>query len=142
MTIDPAVIKSSFALVEPHGAEVAAYFYRNLFEHNPSLRGLFAAHLDEQQERLWAALGALVTHLEDVDTLVGLLQELGRRHAGYGARPEHFPAVGASLIATLAHFAGPAWTAETESSWAAVHEVITSTMGTALAAADPSPTAG
>ncbi|MGW6919103.1 globin domain-containing protein [Kitasatospora sp. NPDC054939] len=135
MTINPVLIKSSFAVVEPHGTAVTGYFYRHLFEHNPGVRGLFAAHLDEQQDRLWAALGALVTHLEDTDTLVGILQDLGRRHAGYGALAEHFPAVGASLIATLQHYAGEAWSPETEESWAAVYGVVTDVMGDALTAA-------
>ncbi|WP_371480573.1 globin family protein [Kitasatospora sp. NBC_00315] len=139
MTIDPALVKSSFAIVEPHGADVAGYFYQHLFEHNPSVRGLFAEHLADQQDRLWAALGALVTHLEDTDTLVGILQGLGARHAAYGALPEHFPAVGASLLATLSHFAGPeAWTPEVEASWTAVYAVVADTMGQALTAAGPS----
>lgn len=133
MSIDPTLVKSSFAAVEPHGTEVTAYFYRHLFEHHPGVRGLFAAHLDEQQDRLFAALGALVTHLEDTDTLVGILQDLGRRHAGYGALPAHFPAVGASLLATLEHFAGDAWTPETAASWTAVYGVVTDVMGAALA---------
>jgi len=133
VTINPVLIKSSFAIVEPHGPEVAAYFYRHLFEHNPGVRSLFAEHLGEQQDRLWSALGALVTHLEDTETLVGLLEELGRRHAGYGALPAHFPAVGASLLATLRHFAGEAWTPETEASWTAVYGVVSETMGQALA---------
>jgi len=141
VTINPVLIKSSFAVVEPHGSEVTAYFYRHLFEHDPAVRPLFAEHLDEQQDRLWAALGTLVTHLEDTDTLVGVLQDLGRRHAAYGALPGHFPAVGASLLATLAHFAGDAWTPETEASWTAVYGVVADTMTAALTAAGPAASA-
>ncbi|WP_354641432.1 globin family protein [Kitasatospora camelliae] len=132
------MIKSSFAVVEPHGSQVTAHFYRHLFEHNPQVRGLFAEHLDEQQDRLWAAVGALVTHLEDTETLVGILRDLGRRHAGYGAVPEHFPAVGASLLAALEHFAGDAWTPEAAESWTAVYGVVAGTMGEAMAEAVPS----
>ncbi|MFF2042996.1 globin domain-containing protein [Kitasatospora sp. NPDC058170] len=139
MTINPVLIKSSFAVVEPHGPAVAGYFYQHLFEHNPGVRGLFAEHLDEQQDRLWAALGALVTHLEDADTLIPLLRDLGARHAGYGALVDHFPAVGASLLATLAHFAGEAWTPETEASWTAVYGVIADTMGQGLTTAQTGP---
>ncbi|MFC9325194.1 globin domain-containing protein [Kitasatospora sp. NPDC057015] len=139
MTINPVLIKSSFAIVEPHGAAVTAYFYQHLFEHNPELRPLFAEHLDDQQNQLWAALGALVTHLEDTETLVGILTGLGTRHARYGALPEHFPAVGASLLASLRHFAGEeAWTPEVEASWTAVHGVVTATMSEAITAAQSS----
>ncbi|WP_344464694.1 globin family protein [Kitasatospora kazusensis] len=137
MTINPGLIKSSFALVEPYGPEAAAHFYRHLFEHHPDVRDLFAEHLDDQQDRLWSALGALVTHLEDTGTLLPFLRELGRRHAGYGALPAHFPAVGASLIATLRHYAGTAWTPETEASWLAVYGTVSSTMAEALTEALP-----
>ncbi|MEV6977696.1 globin domain-containing protein [Kitasatospora sp. NPDC093806] len=135
MTIDPVLIKSSFAVVEPHGTAVAGYFYQHLFEHTPAVRDLFAAHIDEQRDRLWAALGTLVAHLDDTDTLVGILRDLGARHAGYGALVDHFPAVGASLLATLAHYAGDAWTAETEESWTALYGVIADTMGRGLTSA-------
>jgi len=37
---------------------------------------------------------------------------------GYGALPEHFPAVGVSLLATLRHFAGDAWSPQAEAAWA------------------------
>ncbi|MFJ5230424.1 globin domain-containing protein [Kitasatospora sp. NPDC088391] len=132
MTIDPVLIRASHAVVEPHGSEVTAYFYAHLFEHNPDVRKLFAEHLNEQQDRLWDALGTLVAHLDDTDTVVGVLRELGRRHAGYGALPEHFPAVGASLLAALAHFAGDAWTPEIEASWTALYGVVADVMGAAL----------
>ncbi|MFF5407255.1 globin family protein [Streptomyces misionensis] len=128
MTADIALIRSSFAAVQPHGSQVTEYFYDHLFTHHPGVRPLFAAHLDEQRDRLWAALGALVANLENTETLTGMLQNLGRRHAGYGALAEHYPAVGASLIATLRHHAGDAWTPAVEESWTAVYGVISSTM--------------
>ncbi|MFI9783219.1 globin domain-containing protein [Kitasatospora sp. NPDC051984] len=132
VTIDSALIKSSFAAVEPHGSDVTAYFYAHLFEHNPDVRKLFAEHLNDQQDRLWAAISTLVDKLDDTDTVVEVLQGLGRRHAGYGALPEHFPAVGASLLAALAHFAGDAWTPETAAAWTALYGVVAEVMGGAL----------
>ncbi|MFE7711986.1 globin domain-containing protein [Streptomyces sp. NPDC057486] len=128
MNADFSLIRSSFAAVQPYGSQVTEYFYDHLFAHHPSVRPLFAAHLDEQRDRLWAALGALVANLENTDTLIGMLESLGRRHAGYGALAEHYPAVGASLIAALRHFAGDAWTPAVEESWTAVYGVISSTM--------------
>lgn len=128
VTPDPLLIQSSFAAVQPHGPQVTAYLYDHLFTRHPDLRPLFAAHLNEQRDRLWAALGALVANLENPDTLVNLLQNLGRRHVGYGALAEHYPAVGESLIAALRHYAGDAWTPAVEESWTAVYGVISGTM--------------
>ncbi|UWE09099.1 globin family protein [Actinacidiphila bryophytorum] len=128
MTADLSLIRSSFTAVQPHGTQVTEYFYEHLFANNPQVRPLFATHLDEQRDRLWAALGALVSNLENTEALTSMLQNLGRRHAGYGALAEHYPAVGASLIATLQHYAGDEWTPAVEESWTAVYGVISSTM--------------
>lgn len=45
------------------------------------------------------------------------LQGLGRDHRKFGTRSECYPAVGASLLATLAHFSGGAWTEDLASEW-------------------------
>lgn len=128
MTTELSHIRSSFAAVQPYGTQVTDYFYEHLFANNPGVRPLFAAHIGEQRDRLWAALGALVNNIENTETLTGMLQNLGRRHVGYGALAEHYPAVGASLIASLRHFAGDAWTPAVEESWTAVYGVISTTM--------------
>ena len=131
MALDHSLIRSSFEAVKPHGSQVTEYFYDHLFANNPGVRPLFSAHLDAQRDRLWAALGALVANLDKTDTLVGMLQNLGRRHAGYGALPEHYPAVGESLIAALRHYAGDAWSPEVEKAWVEAYDVISSTMAAA-----------
>lgn len=128
MTLDTALIKHSFTAVEPNGTAVTGYFYDHLFQHNPGVRPLFAEHIGEQRDRLWAALGVLVAKLDDLDAVVNVLSGLGRRHVGYGALPEHYPAVGASLLATLEHFAGEAWTADVAAAWTELYGVIAETM--------------
>ncbi|MFD0327385.1 globin domain-containing protein [Streptacidiphilus monticola] len=88
--------------------------------------------MEEQEDRLWNALGGLVANVEDTESVTRILRSLGTRHVGYGALPEHFPAVGASLLATLRHFAGEAWTPQIEESWTALYGVITATMSEAM----------
>ncbi|MFC5910574.1 globin domain-containing protein [Streptacidiphilus monticola] len=132
MTFDPTLIASSFAAVEPHGVKITKYFYEHLFDNNPGVRPLFARHMEEQEDRLWNALGGLVANVEDTESVTRILRSLGTRHVGYGALPEHFPAVGASLLATLRHFAGEAWTPQIEESWTALYGVITATMSEAM----------
>lgn len=128
MTLETALIRESFAAVEPHGTAVTGYFYDHLFEHNPDVRPLFAEHIGAQRDRLWTVLGVLVAKLDDLDTVVNVLSALGQRHVGYGALPEHYPAVGASLLATLEHFAGEAWTDEVAAAWTDLYAVIAQTM--------------
>ncbi|MFF9407554.1 globin domain-containing protein [Streptomyces anandii] len=133
MTLDTALVTRSFAAVEPYGPDVAAYFYDHLFAHNPEVRGLFAAHMDEQRDRLWAALRTLVANLGKPQNLQNILDGLGRRHAAYGALPEHYPAVGASLLATLEHFASDSWDSATAQAWSALFGIVSAAMTGAAA---------
>jgi hemoglobin-like flavoprotein len=134
--MDPQRLKENFALVGGHGEDVAAYFYSDLFERNPGLRGMFPAAMAKQQEKLLAALSQIVTLVDNTPELVPFLQDLGRQHQGFGVRPEHFPEVGASLIATLAHFSGPKWDADLEQDWAAAYGVVAQVMQDAAAGAE------
>ena len=46
------------------------------------------------------------------------MQALGRRHAGYGVRPEHYDTVGAALLWTLEQGLGDAFTDDVRAAWA------------------------
>ncbi|MCP2339731.1 globin domain-containing protein [Actinomadura rupiterrae] len=126
--MDVQRLKDNFALVGGHGEDVASYFYADLFERDPQLRKLFPASMAKQHEKLLAALSHIVGHVDDTDELVPFLRDLGVRHNGFGVVAEYYPQVGASLIATLEHFSGPAWTPELEADWAAAYGVVAQVM--------------
>jgi hemoglobin-like flavoprotein len=126
--MDPQRIKDNFALVTKHGDDVAAYFYSDLFERDPGLRSMFPAAMGKQHEKLLGALSQIVSLVDDTPELVPFLQDLGRRHQGFGVSPEHYPEVGASLVNTLSHFSGPAWTPELEQDWATAYGLVAQVM--------------
>ncbi|AUG78376.1 Putative oxidoreductase [Kitasatospora sp. MMS16-BH015] len=128
MSFDPAVIRASFAIVELRADHAAKYFYTHLFAHNPELRQLFPADLAEQRDRLFASLTELVLRTDDLDGLTGYLRALGRDHRKFQAQPEHYPAIGASLIAALRQFSGHSWTPEIEKAWTEAYTVISQVM--------------
>ncbi|WP_176611760.1 globin domain-containing protein [Actinomadura sp. WMMB 499] len=133
--MDAQRLKRNFALVGEHGIDVAEYFYADLFEQNPQVRSLFGGAMAKQHEKLLAALSHIVGAVDDEAELVPYLRDLGRRHNGFGVVAEHYPHVGASLIATLAHFSGPEWNADLERDWTAAYGVVAQVMQEA--AADP-----
>ncbi|MDR3081558.1 MAG: flavohemoprotein [Streptomyces sp.] len=136
MSLDPALIHQSFATVERRAEQASRYFYTHLFHHNPGVRAMFPEQMDEQRDRLFMALGHAAKHVADTDALVTYLRGLGFDHRKFGARPEHYPAVGRSLLATLAFFCGEAWTPQVEASWVAAYGVVTEVMTAAAAEAD------
>lgn len=126
--MDEARLKESFARVAVYGDEVALFFYSHLFLGHPELRAMFPVSMADQRGRLLGALGRIVADVSNREGLVTFLQGLGRDHRKFGALAEHYPAVGASLLATLAHFNGPAWTPELARDWTEAYGVIAKVM--------------
>ncbi|MEV6649356.1 globin domain-containing protein [Streptomyces sp. NPDC051219] len=128
--MDVKILKSSFAVVERRAEDAVKFFYSHLFWHHPGLRALFpAGHEDmqRQRDRLFAALTHVVAHLED-PSLPGYLQDLGRDHRKFLVGPEHYTAVGTSLIAALAEASGSAWTPVVEKAWTEAYAVLADAM--------------
>jgi hemoglobin-like flavoprotein len=122
-------LETSFDLVAPRGDELMDVFYTRLFEAAPAVKPLFArTDLRKQKIMLLRVLGLLRHSLRDLDPLVPILHDLGARHVAYGAQPEHYPVVGAVLIASMAEVAGDAWRPEYERAWAAAFDVVAGAM--------------
>jgi NAD(P)H-flavin reductase/hemoglobin-like flavoprotein len=126
--VDTAALKASWARVAPLGDQAAAYFYATLFSLDPELREMFPTAMGGQRDRLLSALGHIVSHVDDADTLTEFVGHLGRDHRRFEVRPEHFPTVGRALLHTLAHGLGSAWTEELASDWAEAYGVVSSVM--------------
>jgi methyl-accepting chemotaxis protein len=112
-------------------------FYARLFAAAPSVKPLFdGTDLRRQKAMLLGALVLVRKSLRDMDAMLPTLQELGARHVGYGAKPEHYLVVGEVLIASLAEVAGEAWRPEHQLAWAAAFAVIADVMLSGAAEAE------
>ncbi|MEU2392983.1 globin domain-containing protein [Streptomyces sp. NPDC007369] len=135
------ILKSSFAVVERRAEHAVRYFYSHLFWHNPAIRTLFppSSHdMQRQRDRLFAALTHVIAHLEH-ESLLPYLHDLGRDHRKFLARPEHYAAVGASLLAALAETSGAAWTPAVEKAWSEAYQVIADAMTAGAGAGEGPP---
>jgi hemoglobin-like flavoprotein len=126
------LVQSSFAAVEPRLAEIVDLFYATLFARNPAVRQMFPSDMAEQQKKLALTLRLAVDGASRLDKLVPALESLGEKHAAYGVVPAHFDAVGAALLETLAHAAGPVWNDELRQAWAITYGLIAATMTRAM----------
>ncbi|WP_328494537.1 FAD-binding oxidoreductase [Streptomyces sp. NBC_00414] len=129
--MDPEILRTSFAVVERRAEFALKYFYSHLFWHHPDVRALFPLDSPEdkerQRDRLFTALSLVVARLEGPG-LHEYLRDLGRDHRKYLARPEHYTAVGDSLIAAFAAVSGSAWNPEVEKAWDEAYELISDVM--------------
>jgi NAD(P)H-flavin reductase/hemoglobin-like flavoprotein len=129
--MDTAALKASWGQATALGDQVPSYFYAHLFVHHPEVRDMFPIRMTDQRDKLVAALGAAVSNVDQLDSVVPVLEQLGRDHRRFGAVTAHFDAVGASLLATLKHFFGPAWTAELHETWSEAYGTVAKVMVTA-----------
>jgi len=122
------LVQTTFSAIAPLADDVAVMFYDRLFEIDPSLRRMFREDMAEQRKKLMQMLTAAVKGLDRLEQLVPVVQDLGRRHAGYGVADAHYDTVGEALLWTLHKGLGSAFTPQVEEAWATVYGVLANTM--------------
>jgi methyl-accepting chemotaxis protein len=122
------LVQESWKEVAKIAPQAAELFYKNLFEADPSLQGLFKGDMQSQGKKLMQMIGAAVGKLNDLNSLVPILQSLGQRHAAYGVKDRHYQTVGAALLKTLGQGLGDAFTPSVKAAWTEVYGVMSDTM--------------
>lgn len=103
-------------------------FYSRLFFDHPEVRRMFPKDMAEQHEKLVQMLRILVARLENLGDLADEIGAMGRRHQGYGAKPQHYQAVKIAMLWTLSTSLGEDWTADTQAAWSECFDVLTHEM--------------
>ena len=122
------LVQTSFAAFVRNKERVLNSFYDRLFELDPSLRPLFKGDPARQRSRLALAIATVVHGLKNPQTIVPVLHELGRRHTGFGIRPEHYATVSEALLWALEEVLGDEFTVETRAAWAGAYQLVASIM--------------
>jgi nitric oxide dioxygenase len=127
--MDLALLQQSFAEVEPQKEAFAEAFYQRLFALYPQTTPLFAVtNMKRQQSSLMTTLELVVAGVIRGDNVVPSIERLGRRHAMYGVKVEHYPMVGQALLETFKQFLGEKWTSQVEATWTEAYAIITDHM--------------
>jgi NAD(P)H-flavin reductase/hemoglobin-like flavoprotein len=126
--MDTAGLRGSWAKVAAAGDDVPLYFYSHLFLCHPEVRSMFPIQMSGQRDKLVAALGAVVSNVDELDKVIPLIEQLGRDHRRFSVITEHYMAVGASLLATLKKFLGPYWTPDLADTWAQAYGLVAKVM--------------
>ena len=132
-----ALVQNSWAKLTPIAPQAAELFYTNLFARDPALIPLFRGDMRVQGQKLMTMIGAAVNKLSAIDTLLPVLQGLGRRHSGYGVQPHHYDTVGSALLQTLEQGLGEGFTPQVCDAWSQVHGLIAGVMQQASKVAEP-----
>jgi hemoglobin-like flavoprotein len=126
--VQKSLVQASWQELSQHSVHVAELFYDRLFELDPSLEELFPQNLSVQSTKLMRAIGAVVRGLDDMERVTPMLQDLGRRHLDYGARPGHYVTMGKALLWTIEQSLEGEFPPRLKEAWAEVFAWVSSLM--------------
>ncbi|WP_415854268.1 globin domain-containing protein [Sinomonas sp. G460-2] len=138
--MDSDALKRTWSMAAALGDEVPLYFYSHLFASHPELRDMFPVAMGAQRDKLFSALGHIISHADRIGEVGEFISQLGRDHRRFSVIPAHYSMVGSSFLATLQRFLGAAWTDEVARDWAEAYGLIAKVMVVAAEeASDTSP---
>jgi len=131
------LVKSSWCLVSTIDPVVVGdLFYNRLFEIAPQVKHMFRSPMPEQSKKLIAMIGYVIAKLDRLEDIIGEVDKLAQRHAGYGVKPEHYTVVGTALIWTLEKGLGENWNEEVKTAWIKCYTILSDAMISSADAAD------
>ena len=74
-----------------------------------------------------------VNSLNNLEAVVPAVEEMGKRHVGYGVKDEDYDVVGEALLWTLAAGLGDEFTDDVKDAWTETYVVLSTTMKNAAA---------
>lgn len=123
------LVFDSWEKVKPISETAASLFYEKLFELDPEVKPMFSkSDMKEQGKKLMQMIGVAVNGLNSLDKLIPAVQDLGKRHVGYGVTAQHYDTVGTALLDTLAKGLGDDFTPDTKEAWTITYTTIADVM--------------
>jgi len=122
------LVQQTFEKVRPVSEAVADMFYKRLFELDPSLRKLFKRDIKKQGRMLMLMIEFVVKGLDDPETILPTIRDLGKRHVGYGVKEEDYATVGDALLWTLEQRLGEDFTPEVKEAWEEAYKLLSNVM--------------
>jgi len=126
------LLQTSFAKVAPIASTAAEIFYAKLFELDPEIRHIFPIDdteaMKSQGNKLMTMRSAAVAGLTNLDKLVPVLKDLGKKQVNYKVEAAHYDTVGAALLSTLEAGLGTDFTPEVKTAWTATYTIMANVM--------------
>mgnify|MGYP000144226086 CR=1 FL=1 len=89
--------------------------------------------MKDQGRKLTTMISTAVNGLTKLEDIVPAVEDLGRRHVGYGVEAVDYDTVGAALIWTLEQGLADAFTADHKVAWTETYTLLAATMKNAAA---------
>jgi len=130
MSITPlqkTLVRRSFRKIAGKADHVAIVMYQTLFEINPDCRRLFVGDMPRQGRKFIQMIALTVSGLDAIETVIPFIQELGKRHTGYGVTPEDYESMGQAWLFALEKSLGADFTPPVREAWQVLYQFIAQT---------------
>lgn len=122
------LVQSTLGVLLQHQARFTEGLYQRLFESAPGAKALFSCNMETQGRMLSHMLPFLVYAMSRPETMALGLQDLGRRHDGYGVVAEYYPAFRQAFLESARAVLGDEFSAPVERAWADIIDMIINSM--------------
>jgi hemoglobin-like flavoprotein len=122
------LVQQSLAQAYQDDISLAALFYNQLFDLDPSLRSLFHHEHQEQERKFKGMLVSMVNGLSQLETTLPAIRGLGRRHANYGVQQAHYKLAEVALLWALKQALGEGFTPAVEGAWRTAYRLLAEVM--------------
>lgn len=118
------LVKATVPVLQAHGAEITRVFYASLFRAHPELLNIFNP-VNQQNGRqantLAASILTYAAHIDQLDRLGGMVNQIAHKHVSLDVLPQHYPIVGEHLLGAIQTVLGDAATPEILDAWAVAY---------------------
>ncbi len=122
------LVQESFRRILPRADQAVGLFYARLFELDPVLRPFASGRMADEGRKLIESLDRALASLDQPETAISALRDIGIRAAGRSATDAHFAAVGAALLWTLGKGLGPDFTPAVREAWTNLYAAVAQAM--------------
>lgn len=122
-----AIIKATVPVLEEHGTKITKKFYELMFNNHPELKNIFNQtnqRKGDQPKALANTVYAAALHIDQLESILPVVTQIGHKHKSLNIKPEHYPIVGKHLLLAMKEVLGDAATDEIIDAWAKAYDVI------------------
>ena len=114
------LVKSTVPALSTYGTDITKIMYAKLFE-DAHIRALFNhSNQGDSGSQVHALAGALLAYarnIDNLDTLVPVVERIAHKHIGYHILPEHYAYVARALLGAIAEVLGDKVNDEILAAW-------------------------
>jgi nitric oxide dioxygenase len=124
-TID--IVKSTAPILKQHGQKITTRMYEIMFHNYPEVKAQFdmsAQANGTQPVKLATAVYSYATHIDDLEALKKMVDQIAHRHVQTHVLPEQYPIVGECLLQAIQDVLGDAATEEVMTAWTEAYQAL------------------